>query len=214
VVATLHVSTGNGDSCWSKNGGPEGGFVGAATPRGDSTVFKHISRWRRTYLGGWYKPWYSTLHYAVHGSRSVPAVLVSHGSVRIPLWEGGYLDDFPEIGMPIHIWMRSVPFPDRRKRECTGWSQRHVSHREWAVRPMVHRRPNSYYHNMMSRTTELYMRTSKALRAIVVPEGGASMVEYALLIALIAVVAVVAVTLFGVALDDEFDRIANSVPTY
>jgi Flp pilus assembly pilin Flp len=86
-----------------------------------------------------------------------------------------------------------------------------VLHREWAVRPMVHRRPNSYYHNMMSRTTELYLRTTTALHAIFVRETGASMVEYALLIALIAVVAVGAVALFGNALTDEFDSIQAEV---
>lgn len=104
VAAILHVSTGNGASYWSRNGGPEGGFVRATTPRGDFTVFKHISRWRHTYLGGLYKPWYFTPYYAVHGSRSVPTVPASHGCVRVPVWEADHLDDLLEIGLPIHIW--------------------------------------------------------------------------------------------------------------
>ena len=43
-------------------------------------------------------------------------------------------------------------------------------------------------------------------------DDGASLVEYALLIALIAIVAVVAVTSFGSALSDEFDSIATEIP--
>lgn len=42
-------------------------------------------------------------------------------------------------------------------------------------------------------------------------ERGASMVEYALLVALIALVAVSAVSLFGGTLSSEFDTIAGSV---
>ena len=42
-------------------------------------------------------------------------------------------------------------------------------------------------------------------------ERGASMVEYALLVALIALVAISAVTLFGENLSGEFDTIADSV---
>jgi pilus assembly protein Flp/PilA len=42
-------------------------------------------------------------------------------------------------------------------------------------------------------------------------EDGASMVEYALLVALIALVAVSAVTLFGESLSGEFSQIADSV---
>ena len=43
-------------------------------------------------------------------------------------------------------------------------------------------------------------------------DDGASLVEYALLVALIAIVAVVAVTAFGGALSDEFDTIASQIP--
>ena len=43
-------------------------------------------------------------------------------------------------------------------------------------------------------------------------ESGASLVEYALLIALIALVAVVAVRFFGAELSTSYDDIANSLP--
>jgi len=42
-------------------------------------------------------------------------------------------------------------------------------------------------------------------------EEGASMVEYALLVALIAIVAIVAVTLVGTAVSEEFQTIANTL---
>lgn len=41
---------------------------------------------------------------------------------------------------------------------------------------------------------------------------GASLVEYALLVALIAIVAVVAITSFGEALSEEFSTIADELP--
>ena len=50
-----------------------------------------------------------------------------------------------------------------------------------------------------------------SIQAVFARERGASMVEYALLIALIAMVAIVAVTLFGSALSGEFSDIADSV---
>ncbi len=43
-------------------------------------------------------------------------------------------------------------------------------------------------------------------------ERGASLVEYALLVALIAIAAVVAVTTFGGALSSEYSGIADSMP--
>ncbi|MEN8113320.1 MAG: L,D-transpeptidase family protein [Actinomycetota bacterium] len=104
VAAVVPVSTGNGATYWSKNGGPGGGFVKANTPRGDFTLFRHIPGWRINYMGGLYKPWYFTPYYAIHGSKKVPARPASHGCVRIPTWEADHLDDFLEIGLPVHIW--------------------------------------------------------------------------------------------------------------
>ncbi len=43
-------------------------------------------------------------------------------------------------------------------------------------------------------------------------DDGASLVEYALLVALIAIVAVIAITTFGIALSDEYDSIATQIP--
>lgn len=43
-------------------------------------------------------------------------------------------------------------------------------------------------------------------------DDGASLVEYALLVALIAIVAVIAITTFGIALSDEYDSISTQLP--
>ena len=106
VAAIVPISTGNGEKYWSENGGDGsgGGYVKATTPKGTFTLFRHIPGWRINYLGGLYKPWYFTPYYAIHGSKSVPARPASHGCVRIPTWESNHLDDFLEIGLPVHIW--------------------------------------------------------------------------------------------------------------
>jgi len=107
VAAIVPVSTGNGETYWSENGGDGGsggGYVKATTPRGTFTLFRHIPGWRVNYLGGLYKPWYFTPYYAIHGSKSVPARPASHGCVRVPTWESNHLDSFLEIGLPVHIW--------------------------------------------------------------------------------------------------------------
>lgn len=56
-----------------------------------------------------------------------------------------------------------------------------------------------------------YMITSLAHRSAD-DEGGASLVEYALLVALIALVAIVAITTFGGELSSEYAEIADSIP--
>ena len=53
--------------------------------------------------------------------------------------------------------------------------------------------------------TALQSRTARG-------DEGASLVEYALLVALIAIVAVIAITTFGIALSDEYDSIATQIP--
>jgi pilus assembly protein Flp/PilA len=76
---------------------------------------------------------------------------------------------------------------------------------------MVQNAVGSYYRTMMYRTTELYLRARTALRDAFHGDDGASMVEYAMLIALIAMVAFAAVTLVGDALNSKYDSIASSV---
>lgn len=64
---------------------------------------------------------------------------------------------------------------------------------------------------MMYRITELYLRTRTRFLDTFVRDDGASMVEYAMLIALIAMVAFAAVVLVGDALSSRYDSIASSV---
>jgi pilus assembly protein Flp/PilA len=64
---------------------------------------------------------------------------------------------------------------------------------------------------MTNPATLLYVRATNAIRGVFEREEGASMVEYALLIALIAMVAFAAVALVGQALDNRYDSIASSV---
>jgi hypothetical protein len=111
IDAIIPVSSANGAVYWSKNGGPDGGYVTAATPKGDFTLFKHIDGWRKNYLGSLYKPWYFPPYYAVHGSSSVPAYPASHGCIRVPIWESDHLDAMFELGLPIHIWDEPLPTP-------------------------------------------------------------------------------------------------------
>lgn len=67
---------------------------------------------------------------------------------------------------------------------------------------------------MMTRAVVgLHLQAKTAIRAVIRREAGATMVEYALMVALIALVAVAAVTVFGGAVADSFEdsasRIAN-----
>ncbi len=76
---------------------------------------------------------------------------------------------------------------------------------------MVHKRAGPYYCTMTNRVTLVYLRTTTAIRGTFEREQGASMVEYALLIALIAMIAFAAVALVGQALDARYGSIASSV---
>lgn len=64
---------------------------------------------------------------------------------------------------------------------------------------------------MIERARQTVVRAYASVRAFAHSDRGASMVEYALLIALIAMVAVIAVTAVGNALDTRYDSIATSV---
>jgi pilus assembly protein Flp/PilA len=71
------------------------------------------------------------------------------------------------------------------------------------------RRP--YHRTMMDRVLAATVHLQTRWQSFIQTEKGASMVEYAIMVALIAIVAVVAVTYFGTALSDEYDSIADSV---
>jgi pilus assembly protein Flp/PilA len=67
-------------------------------------------------------------------------------------------------------------------------------------------------HEGVGRTTMAhYQFLSAWLRSRVQSERGASLVEYALLVALIAVVCIAAVSFLGGEVEDEFSRVGNSL---
>ena len=65
--------------------------------------------------------------------------------------------------------------------------------------------------NMKDHVSTLPTRALAAIHAFMAQERGASMVEYAFLVALIAMAAFAAVALMGSALGDEYDTISRSV---
>ncbi len=67
------------------------------------------------------------------------------------------------------------------------------------------------YHQTIKRVSSLAVRVISTYQAKQRDERGASMVEYAFLIALIAMVAFVAVAFVGQALDHSYDTISQSV---
>ncbi len=64
---------------------------------------------------------------------------------------------------------------------------------------------------MIYQATNAYIRASSALRARFSNEKGASMVEYALLLAFIAITLIVATTFIGTELRSEYSDIGTSV---
>ncbi|MCL1593764.1 MAG: Flp family type IVb pilin [Actinomycetia bacterium] len=64
---------------------------------------------------------------------------------------------------------------------------------------------------MIYLATNVYVRASSALRSRCSNENGASMVEYALLMAFIAITLIVATTFIGTELRSEYSDIGTSV---
>jgi pilus assembly protein Flp/PilA len=78
---------------------------------------------------------------------------------------------------------------------------------------MVAVRSEPYHRTMTDRILSAAWYVRNRVRAFLDTEAGASMVEYAIMVALIAIVAVVAVTFFGQQLSDSYSSIADSVQT-
>lgn len=78
---------------------------------------------------------------------------------------------------------------------------------------MVAACPGTYHRTMTDRILSAAWYVRDRWRAFIDTEVGASMVEYAIMVALIAIVAVVAVTFFGQQLSDSYSSIADSVQT-
>ena len=115
VAAIVPVSTGGGYRYYSDFRERD---IWAITPRGDFTIYRHVVGWDwvmrpegetgrcRPYSGDYcvYSPWNFAPWVALHGYIPVPEVPVSHGCVRMPLWDADALEGVLFVGMPLHVW--------------------------------------------------------------------------------------------------------------
>ena len=115
VVEIVPVSTGGGYRYYSDFREMD---VWAITPHGDFTIYRHVVGWDyvmrsetdtgrcRPYSGDYcvYSPWNFAPWAALHGYVPVPEVPVSHGCVRMPLWDADALEGVLFVGMPLHVW--------------------------------------------------------------------------------------------------------------
>lgn len=115
VTAIVPVSTGGGYRYYSDFRERD---IWAITPRGDFTIYRHVVGWDwvvrpegengrcRPRSGDFcvYSPWNFAPWVALHGYIPVPEVPVSHGCVRMPLWDADALEGVLFVGMPLHVW--------------------------------------------------------------------------------------------------------------
>ena len=102
LLRVLAVSTGNGARyCVPKDKG--GGCDTAITPGGSYRADRKIKGLRVSALGSLYDPVYFFGGIAIHGSPSVPATPASHGGVRVPMWESGWVHDTVAVGDPVYV---------------------------------------------------------------------------------------------------------------
>jgi len=102
LTKVLAVSTGNGRPyCAPKDKG--GACDVAITPGGSYRADRKIQGLRVSPLGSLYDPVYFFGGIAIHGSPSIPATPASHGCVRVPMWESGWVHGAISIGDPIYV---------------------------------------------------------------------------------------------------------------
>jgi len=102
LLRVVAVSTGNGARyCVSKQKG--GGCDTAITPGGSYRADRKIKGVRVSTLGSLYDPVYFFGGIAIHGSPSIPATAASHGCVRVPMWESGWVNKTVSVGDPVYI---------------------------------------------------------------------------------------------------------------
>ncbi len=102
LLRVLPVSTGNGARyCVPKEKG--GGCDMAITPGGSYRADRKIKGLRVSALGSLYDPVYFFGGIAIHGSPSIPATPASHGCVRVPMWESGWVYDTVAVGDPVYV---------------------------------------------------------------------------------------------------------------
>jgi len=102
LLRVIAVSTGNGRPyCAPKDkGGP---CDVAITPGGSYRADRKIKGLRESALGSLYDPVYFYGGIAIHGSPSIPSTPASHGCVRVPMWESGWVHGTVAIGDPVYV---------------------------------------------------------------------------------------------------------------
>jgi lipoprotein-anchoring transpeptidase ErfK/SrfK len=102
LLRVIAVSTGNGSHyCVPADKG--GGCDTAITPGGSYRADRKIQGVRVSALGTLYDPVYFYGGIALHGSPSIPATPASHGCVRVPMWESGWVYDNVNVGDPVYV---------------------------------------------------------------------------------------------------------------
>ena len=102
LLRVIAVSTGNGRPyCAPKDKG--GACDVAITPGGSYRADRKIQGLRESALGSLYDPVYFYGGIAIHGSPSVPATPASHGCVRVPMWESGWVHSTVSVGDPVYV---------------------------------------------------------------------------------------------------------------
>lgn len=99
VRQIIPVSTGGGYTFPSKYGATEV----ATTPTGRFSIYRKVTGWYHSFLGWMYYPSYFTDGYAIHGDTYVPSFPVSHGCIRIPMWDAVSFFDRNPVGTPVFV---------------------------------------------------------------------------------------------------------------
>jgi N-acetylmuramoyl-L-alanine amidase len=98
VTHILPVSSGGGYTYYD-----HGEARVATTPTGRFSIYAKITGWRHSSLGWMYYPSYFSGGYAIHGDTYVPADPVSHGCIRIPMWDAIPFFDRNPVGTTVFV---------------------------------------------------------------------------------------------------------------
>jgi peptidoglycan hydrolase-like protein with peptidoglycan-binding domain len=99
VTNTLPISSGGGYTYLSEYGTAEV----AKTPTGRFSIHTKTVGWHHSYLGWMYYPSYFDGGYAIHGDTYVPPFPVSHGCIRIPMWDAVPFFNRNPVGTPFFV---------------------------------------------------------------------------------------------------------------
>jgi N-acetylmuramoyl-L-alanine amidase len=98
VTHVLPVSSGGGYTYYEY-----GAAAVANTPTGEFHLYSKITGWQHSPLGWMYYPSYFDGGYAIHGDSYVPSYPVSHGCIRIPMWDAIPFFDRNPVGTTVFV---------------------------------------------------------------------------------------------------------------